>query len=209
MRTKKQNHVFLAENKEANVQLWGLRNEERGVFEDIELYIGEWMYKPSWIHLDHPSFPPEIHFVDLNDDGKEEIIILLKQGSGSGVSIWDIHVLEESYCGYSHVFVENPEDHLHVNMESSIKPYTAKINYLSKFQEESWEIPFSEQINVDRLYDQFAFGSQIRFEIEGNKLVSVMGLQLSFLYHVCELRLQYEYKNGGYIIKAVKLHTWD
>ncbi|CAM4297002.1 MULTISPECIES: hypothetical protein [Bacillus] len=209
MRTKKQDCVLLVENKVAKAQLWGYPNEEKGIIEDIELYIGEWMYKPSWIHLNHPAFPPEIHFVDLNNDGIEEVIVLLHKGSGSGVSIWEIHILEEGQCGYSHVFVENPEDHVHINMESMIKPYIGEINYFSKKQTETWKVPFSQEIQKDRLFDKFVIGSQIRFKVEENDLVAFVGLQLAFLYHVAELQLQYEYKNGKYLIKKAKLHTWD
>ncbi|MDJ1478649.1 hypothetical protein QBX67_26845 [Bacillus sp. LS15-K4] len=210
MRTKKQDCVLLVENKAAKSQLWGYPNEEKGIIEDIELYIGEWMYKPGWIHNNHPSFPPEILFTDLNNDGMEEIIILLNQGSGSGVSIWEIHILEKTKgCGYSHVFVENPEDHVHINMESMIKRYTAKINYFSKYQTESWEVPFSEGIQEDHLFKEFAIGSQIRFEVETNSLTAIMGLQLAFLYHVVELQLQYEYQNGKYLIKKAELHVWE
>ncbi|MEG7894706.1 hypothetical protein J0818_30470 [Bacillus cereus] len=210
MRTKKQNHVLLTKNDEANAQLWGYPNEGKGIIEDIELYIEDWMYKPAWIHLNHPAFPPEIHFCDINGDGEEEIIILLHQGSGSGVSIWEIHVLgKEKGCWYSHNFVESPTDHLHVNMESKIKPYVGKINYFSKFQQESWDVPFSEEINEDHLYDEFVFGSQVRFEVKENNLVAHVGLQLSFLYHVAEFQLKYEYQNGSYLIKKADLHMWN
>ncbi|MBF8118160.1 hypothetical protein [Bacillus cereus] len=210
MRTKKQNHVLLAENKVANVQLWGYPNKERGIIEDIELFVEDCSYKPGWVHLDHPSFPPEILFEDINNDGSEEIIILLNKGSGSGVSIWEIHVLEESEeCGYSHVFVEDPESHLHVNMESTIKPHTGRIHYFSKYQTETWDVPFSTGYQEEHLFDQFVIGSQIHFKVENGNLVAFVGIQLSFLCHIGELQLQYCYKEGKYLIKTAQLHVWE
>ncbi|WP_156576990.1 hypothetical protein [Bacillus luti] len=210
MRTKKQDRVLLVENKAAKTQLWGYPNKERGIIEDIELFVSDGMYKPGWVYLDHPAFPPEIHFEDINHDGKEEIIILLHKGSGSGVSIWEIHILEESEeCGYSHVFVENPEDHLHVNMESAIKPHVGRIHYFSKYQTESWDVPFSTEYQEDHLFDEFIIGSQIRFKVENNNLVAYVGLQLSFLNHIGELQLQYCYKQGKYLVKTAQLHVWE
>ncbi|WP_220775593.1 hypothetical protein [Bacillus sp. BML-BC060] len=210
MRMKKQDRVLLVENKVAKTQIWGYPNKERGIIEDIELFVGDGMYKPGWDHLDHPSFPPEILFEDLNSDGVEEIIILLHKGSGSGVSIWEIHILEESEeCGYSHVFVEDPESHLHVNMESSIIPHTGRIHYFSKYQTESWDVPFSTEYQEDHLFDEFVIDSQIRFKVENNNLVAYVGLQLSFLSHIGELQLQYCYKQGKYLVKTAQLHVWE
>lgn len=40
------------------------------------------------------SYPPEIHYADVDQDGQEEIVVILWLGTGTGMSMQELHVIK-------------------------------------------------------------------------------------------------------------------
>lgn len=41
-----------------------------------------------------PNYPPEIHYADIDKDGQEEVIVILSLGTGTGMSMQELHVVK-------------------------------------------------------------------------------------------------------------------
>ncbi|MEK3778722.1 hypothetical protein MHB85_30015 [Paenibacillus sp. FSL K6-4396] len=49
----------------------------------------------------NPSFYPQISVVDLDADGEDEVVVVLIQGTGSGVHDSKVHVLRTDFIEIS------------------------------------------------------------------------------------------------------------
>lgn len=73
------------------------RTEERP--ETALILWGESAAEFDWNFSTPRMFLPEMDCFDLDGDGEEELTVLCYSGSGTGVSVWDLHVVEKSEDG--------------------------------------------------------------------------------------------------------------
>lgn len=73
------------------------RTEERP--ETALILWGERAAEFDWNFSTPRMYPPEIDCFDLDGDGEDELVILCYSGSGTGVSVWDLHVVEKNEDG--------------------------------------------------------------------------------------------------------------
>ena len=60
---------------------------------------GERAAEFDWNFSTPRMFLPEMDCFDLDGDGEDELVILCCSGSGTGVSVWDLHVVEKQEDG--------------------------------------------------------------------------------------------------------------
>lgn len=73
------------------------RTEERP--ETALIRWGERAAEFDWLFSTPRMYPPEMDCFDLDGDGEDELIVLCYSGSGTGVSVWDLHVVEKNEDG--------------------------------------------------------------------------------------------------------------
>ena len=73
------------------------RTEERP--ETALILWGESAAEFDWNFSTPRMFLPEMDCFDLDGDGEDELVILCYSGSGTGVSVWDLHVVEKNEDG--------------------------------------------------------------------------------------------------------------
>ena len=84
---------LLAEAPEAGAAFYGLPYSENA-HETALIRWGDSLAEFDWDFLTPRRFLPRMAVMDLDGDGKDELIVLTYVGSGTGVSIYDLHVLE-------------------------------------------------------------------------------------------------------------------
>ena len=89
---------LLAEAPEADAAFYGLPYSE-DTHETALIRWGDSLAEFDWDFLTPRRFLPRMAVMDLDGDGKDELIVLTYVGSGTGVSIYDLHVLEKSPDG--------------------------------------------------------------------------------------------------------------
>ena len=89
---------LLAEAPEAGAAFYGLPYSENA-HETALIRWGDSLAEFDWDFLTPRRFPPRMAVMDLDGDGKDELIVLTYVGSGTGVSIYDLHVLEKNPAG--------------------------------------------------------------------------------------------------------------
>lgn len=60
---------------------------------------GESAAEFDWCFSTPRMFLPEMYCFDLDGDGEDELVVLCYSGSGTGVSVWDLHVVEKNEDG--------------------------------------------------------------------------------------------------------------
>lgn len=89
---------LLAEAPEADAAFYGLPYSE-DAHETALIRWGDSLAEFDWDFLTPRRFLPRMAVMDLDGDGKDELIVLAYVGSGTGVSIYDLHVLEKNPDG--------------------------------------------------------------------------------------------------------------
>lgn len=89
---------LLAEAPEADAAFYGLPYLE-DTHETALIRWGDSLAEFDWDFLTPRRFLPRMAVMDLDGDGKDELIVLTYVGSGTGVSIYDLHVLEKNPDG--------------------------------------------------------------------------------------------------------------
>ena len=86
---------LLAEAPEAGAAFYGLPYSENA-HETALIRWGNSLAEFDWDFLTPRRFLPRMAVMDLDGDEKDELIVLTYVGSGTGVSIYDLHVLEKN-----------------------------------------------------------------------------------------------------------------
>ncbi len=89
---------LLAEAPEAGAAFYGLPYSENA-HETALIRWGNSLAEFDWDFLTPRRFLPRMAVMDLDGDEKDELIVLTYVGSGTGVSIYDLHVLEKNPDG--------------------------------------------------------------------------------------------------------------
>lgn len=89
---------LLAEAPEADAAFYGLPYSE-DAHETALIRWGDSLAEFDWDFLTPRRFLPRMAVMDLDGDEKDELIVLTYVGSGTGVSIYDLHVLEKNSDG--------------------------------------------------------------------------------------------------------------
>lgn len=93
---------LIASIPENNIYMYGLDN-------GVELHIGDLVQQYDWIYNTPRGIEPRLAVKDYDADGHDELAIILYIGSGTGVSVEQLHMIEmeEDPKLQDHQFLEN------------------------------------------------------------------------------------------------------
>ena len=89
---------LLAEAPEADAAFYGLPYSQDAQ-ETALIRWGDSLAEFDWYFATPRMFPPRMAAMDLDGDGEHELAVLTYTGSGTGVSVYDLHVLEKNPDG--------------------------------------------------------------------------------------------------------------
>lgn len=89
---------LLAEAPEADAAFYGLPYSQDAQ-ETALIRWGDSLAEFDWYFATPQMFPPRMAAMDLEGDGENELAVLTYTGSGTGVSVYDLHVLEKNPDG--------------------------------------------------------------------------------------------------------------
>lgn len=159
----------------------------------------------AWNSLIKPGWEPQVYCLDLNNDLKDEIVIALCQGEGTGFCQWDIHILDADSFG--EIPVENPlvvikgqvqtnisktSTGLAMDIQIGEKTYTAKSDYLPT-----------------HYFKTIGFGNIVKYELVGTKIYCDVPAQFSDSDFIGEIRIIYTFDDNSHSFKASDLEYLD
>lgn len=203
--TKGKRPLAVAGNRQ-HVKLYGL-NENQGIYQGLVLEVSgqrrhyPWKTPVSW------KESPELIVKDINGDGKPEVVILLNQGSGTGLHAQDVHVVNP--VDFTEIPVEPVEETIKNRVIGEIKRaegiLTVSVN--TNESQVTLNIPDPDQDRTDQT--AVGFGAVVYHAVENNRLVARLGGNISFSEFVGDLEIVYGFQNGRYEAEKVRFVPFD
>jgi len=135
---------------------------------------------PYWVNVSNKTWYPFIYFDNINQDKKNEIIIILTTGQGSELLEQEAHVFNKVKTNigelYEERLVENPMSIINKNVKTKLTKSDAIIkigNKITKINIKKFGI---EQTH---LFPDVSLGNILRFKVINNKLKAVVGATIS------------------------------
>ncbi len=179
---KKANATLYATKREGNLEKFRLKTD-RGI---------RWF--PYWRSSAFPSFGPRLFYEDINQDGKEELVVILTNDHGTGIMITEAHVLQKTKTNIGEVYeeklIDNPEAIINKNVKTK------------KVSEDGVEITIGKKQTIE-LINKYFGNEIIDFSVYKNELAVYMSGQLSPLPEGGIL-ITYQFKDNMYQYKKIE-----
>jgi hypothetical protein len=105
---------LVAEIPNSNIKFYYIKiDKDFGKYIGLILQIDDRKKYNGWDNVTNPAYAPKLMLSDLDRDGKEELIIKLCKGYGTGAYDEEIHIIRKE--SFNEILVENPSIILHKN----------------------------------------------------------------------------------------------
>jgi hypothetical protein len=199
----------------ASAEIEGYEIVSRNIKEDITLYAkkmnglyrgfkidfkGGIYTRPFWNSETSPTYAPQIFYLDINKDQKDELIITLTTGHGTGVLLEDVHVFHTIDNRLSDVIVDNPLAIIYKNVKTKLLKEETEIRVGDK----EYKVDITPlEIKPENLFDDIGFGSIIDYEVINNNLMVRVSGQISPASFIGDIIITYEYRDKMYQAKTI------
>lgn len=176
--------------------------EKDGLFQDFKIdFRGDIYSRFSWINVTNPAYAPQIYYADINKDGKNELIIILTKGYGTGVLDQEVHVFHIDTNRFEEVLVDQPMAIINKNVKASLTPSKAEIIIGKK----RYVINVKElKLLPGIMFNEIYFGSIINYGVNNNQLIATLHPQFSPGAFVGSVIITYEYRDKMYEVKSIE-----
>ena len=182
---------LVAEIPSSNIKLYYVKDDKDfGMYEGFILQINDVKKYFRWEYVNNISRKPELILSDLDRDGKNELVIVLNKGYGTGVKDGEVHVIKQELFFYE-ILVENPLIPLHKNVRIE------KSNEQIKIILDNKETVLNKKGMTSIPYQELSagYGHHVGFEVNNNTLYSRVLLGVGTNSGVGEFIIKYKYKN--------------
>ncbi|MFZ3589919.1 hypothetical protein ACOI1C_11720 [Bacillus sp. DJP31] len=190
---------------DANISLYA--SEKEGNLGEFKLHAnGDSQFFPSWKNVSNPTYRPNLFYSDINQDGKNELIIVLTTGYGTGIILQEVHVLQKIKTNMGEIFkevlVDNPMAIILKNVQTKLTKSEAIINTLNK----KTIIKLDKLgIKPDQLFSDISMKNLIEYDIVNNKLTAIIGAQISPVGgYIGSFHITYTFKDKMYQVKKIE-----
>jgi len=198
---------IIASIPEEKIYLYAL-NEQDGWYKGLVLSINGVNKFFDWKSITFKSFMPELYYLDLNNDDKKELVVILTHDKGTGMFIKTVHIINpEDFTEYK---VKNALDIIKDNIETKIlskKEVGIKINdtiYNVKIGHIPQELSGTHPSEVSKFY----YSDWIRYSISDNALNVVVGVEVKDepLKYLGFFIIEYYFKDGEFKANKIVFH---
>jgi hypothetical protein len=201
--------ILLAGLPGDNIFIYGDKNSLSrygDLYEGLYLSINGVNRHLKWENTVKESFAPELALADINSDGKQELIVILTTGEGTGVRLSDIHVVDPQ--SFKETYVANPLDIIGKNIGSSIVHENGTVTITINVHGQKSVITFDEDYAGGWVKDKAVFGNIIRYSVEGSKLKATVPAQVSNTVFAGEAYITYTF-DGYYVMGTIEFIPYD
>lgn len=197
--------IAVADNR-PDIKLYGV-DEKDGVFEGLVLEAAGKSHKYNWKTPLSWKDVPQMTVQDLNNDGKSEVVVILNQGSGTGVHVQEIHVVNP--VNFKEIPVESLEDTIKKRVSTQLKVdgdmLHVTVDIKGSQNNVNMHIPDFDYVDQTEM----GFGAVMYYAVENNKLVLRTGGNVSFSAFIGDLEITYGFNNGRYVAEKVQFIPFE
>lgn len=158
--------LFVKETDEVEVYL---NKENNGMYEEITVETKDNQKTFPWRNVTNPTYVPIKYIADVDKDNKDEIIIILTIGYGTGVYVSDIHILNIE--DLTEIDIEDPVEAIKNTITSSIVADGNIVNIEVSWDGKSIEKTY-EKSYAGMWFEKVVFGSHVNYEVSNNRVVA-------------------------------------
>lgn len=197
--------LVLVENTEADVKISGEKQAASDMIRPLIVQIGKTSQIFDWQNVSNETYYPELHVIDLDNDGEQEFIIFLTLGYGTGIKESQVHVLRKDYTEIPFPnFMEDAQGKLHDSLTQDGEERT----YAITVGEETNNFTFKEQDAVE-WFEKAVVGSSVSFRVNGDEIVAAFSVQVSPGMALGNLEIAYKLVDGQFMEQSVQFVTTE
>lgn len=150
-----------------------------------------------------PTNPPQLYYADIDKDGQSEAIVVLTNGTGTGIVAQELHVVKPQQ--WLEITVPSAEEAVAANVTTSV---TKNKNDLLLKLELKGSTPSSVSLNLPGLGEdvddnqQPGMGAVTYYTVEAGKLKAETSVNLGF-FSIGTLKLDYKAGGEGMLMDSV------
>lgn len=190
-------YKVIGEIREKNIYLFGKEGEKAG-YEKIVVQDNERKKEFDWKSV---RSTPTMSLSDVNNDGKEELIIILTTGYGTGFLQQKIHVVNLENMGEYEV--ESPVDIARSNIKTSL--CSERVIFSLNEKEVSYSIKDKIKTTAEEEFKNLTYGTFITYYLEDNKIKAKIDATISPNFSLAEFEITYKYSEEGFIPENLKI----
>ncbi|KOS63942.1 hypothetical protein [Lysinibacillus sp. FJAT-14222] len=199
----------ITKSDKADVTLYA--KKINGVYTDFKInFQGGVLTRPYWINTTSPTWSPQIIYEDINKDGKNELIIILTKGTGTGILEREVHVFHIQNQRINKELVEVPvevlvDDPIAIALKK-VKTELLPNKAIIRIGKKKYAIDTKPlKIDPEHLFPDIYFGNLINFEINDNQLIAKIGGQISPTGgSIGDIQIMYMFKDKMYQAKSIE-----
>ncbi|WP_433922655.1 hypothetical protein [Paenibacillus taichungensis] len=183
---------LIGSSEDEQVKLYAIKETEDAI-ESVTLDINGRTKDFDWSISHHSGTKPQLFYTDLTGDGKEEAVIIIQTGRGTGLDNYEIHVVNSD--NLSEIKVQRYEDIVAEHIKSRISKNddgTLAITVISQGQVGNFNYDFDPA--PDYHQGELAFGGVVIYTLDNHKIkLSLPGsIGISPTY-VCDFNITYTF----------------
>lgn len=194
--------VTLAKSPKQSIYIYGdsLRKID-SIYNGLYLSIYGVVKYYDWVSMSN-SFAPELILKDLNSDRKDELVIILTKSEGSGVQDSAVHVINPENFNESEVI--NPLSIINEYIDSSILHSNGIVIITVVVNGKKSNITLKEGFSKGWFKEKAAFGSIVRYEVDGSKLIATVPVQVAIESFIGDVSITYVFKDNKYVSEKIE-----
>ncbi|WP_054956982.1 copper amine oxidase N-terminal domain-containing protein [Paenibacillus dakarensis] len=204
--SKGRSPVAVADTR-TDIKLFG-KNVKDGLYHGLELEIDGKRHLYNWKTPLGWKEVPELLVNDLDQDGEPEVIVLLNQGSGTGIHAQDVHVIRMK--DFKEIPVESQEETIKKWVTTELKKdgdlLQVSVHLKGKGSDVSLRIPGLEFVNESEMW----FGGVIYHRAQNNQLIASLGGSVYFSgVYIGNLDITYAFEQGQLVADKLEFTPFD
>lgn len=204
-------YKLLSSTSEGNIKLYAIDWKEEeirqsGVYEKILLQINENKKEFFWKVDVGLAFAPELILSDVNNDNKDELIVITTRGTGSEVSIQEVHIFKVD--NFEEIKMVDPLDEIknkvHTELNEDSDPVIINISIGNS--------KFSTRLKKDSVgfwFEDVYFGNVINYSVANKILIATVAAQVSPSLFLGEVVIEYMFEDNMLKPNSIGFNVYD
>lgn len=188
-----------------NIAIYGEREQE-GLYQELTLDIDGNQHTYPWATPVSWKSSPQLLDLDVNRDGSSEIVVLLNQGSGTGVHAQDVHVIS---ADFTEVSVESFQDILKEQVSSSIQHQEGVLLLSVQVDGKETLLAIPDEEGSRTNFTHVGFGAVVYHAVEDGRLVLRLAGSVSPSEFIGELEVVYGWLEGRLAAERMSFTPYD
>lgn len=201
--------VLLASLPDDQIYIYGDKNDfdTTGAYDGLYLSINGATQHFDWENTTNETFAPELYLQDISGDGRKELVVILTTGSGTGVHVSDIHVIDPD--SFKETNVTDSLDIIENHVSSSIIHKNGNVIITITVNGQTFTLTLQEDYAGWWAEDAAVFKNIIRYSVEGAKLKATVPAEIAFGVFAGEVIITYAFDGSQYVMKTIEYVPYE